>query len=212
MNVFEITIQRKNADRWPIVVKYSRSQELLPQRSEGLLQLTPETLQELTRLQKRPRDYGRTLGAALFQDEIRDAFVGALYESEEPLRVLLFIEATELEVRTLRWERLCAPIDDTWRLLATNQRVLLSLYIPAITERRFPPIGNRDLRALVLVASPDSLDRFRLAPFDVAECGGWGETSVGRDSLRCFGPSPGGRGIADFRCLVRATHEARNAL
>lgn len=56
MNVFEITIQRKNADRWPIVVKYNRSQQLLPQRSEGLLQLTPETLQELTRLQKRPRD------------------------------------------------------------------------------------------------------------------------------------------------------------
>ncbi|MCT7996397.1 CHAT domain-containing protein [Laspinema sp. C5] len=93
--------------------------------------------------------------------------MGALYESEDPLRVLLFIEATDLEVRTLRWERLCAPIDDTWRLLATNQRVLLSLYIPAITERRFPPIGNRDLRALVLIASPDSLDRFRLAPFDV---------------------------------------------
>jgi WD40 repeat protein/energy-coupling factor transporter ATP-binding protein EcfA2 len=214
MNVFEMTIQRKNADRWPIVVKYSRSQELLPQRSEGLLQLTPETLQELTRLQKRPRDYGRTLGAALFQDEIRDAFVGALYESEDPLRVLLFIEATDLEVRTLRWERLCAPIDDTWRLLATNQRVLLSLYIPAITERRFPPIGNRDLRALVLVASPDSLDRYRLAPFDVQNAVDGVRQALGEIPCDVLAHLPGAVGLPtlDALCEQLTKRETRYSL
>jgi hypothetical protein len=41
------------------------------------------------------------------------------------------------------------------------------LYIPTIIDRRFPPIGRRDLRALVLVASPSNIGKFQLAPFDV---------------------------------------------
>jgi WD40 repeat protein len=167
MNTFEITIQRQEGDRWPIVVNYSRADTLLPIRSEGTLQLTQEHFQQLTSLLLRSKDYGHFLGQALFRDEVRDTFMGALYESEDPLRVLLFIETSHPQMRSLRWERLCAPIEREWRQLATNQRVLFSLYIPAITERRFPPIGQRDLRALVLVASPDSIEKYKLAPFDV---------------------------------------------
>ncbi len=167
MNTFEITIQRQEGSSWPIVVEYSRSDTLLPIRSEGMLELRQEHFDQLTSLLLRPKEYGVFLGKALFQEEVRDAFVGALDDSEEPLRVLLFIEASFPQIRSLRWERLCAPIDREWRQLATNQRVLFSLYIPAITERRFPPIGWQDLRALVLVASPQSLDKYQLKPFDV---------------------------------------------
>jgi len=42
-----------------------------------------------------------------------------------------------------------------------------SLYIPASTDRRFPPIGQRDLRVLVLAANPDNLGKYRLEAFDV---------------------------------------------
>jgi WD40 repeat protein/energy-coupling factor transporter ATP-binding protein EcfA2 len=167
MNTFEITIQRKEGDSWPIVAEYSHPDTLLPLRSEGRLQLSQEDFQELTSLLGGPKQYGRKLGRALFQEDVRDAFVRAVYDSEEPLRVLLFIEASDLQLRTLRWERLCAPIENDWRQLATNQRALFSLYIPSITERRFQPMGRRDLRALVLVASPESLGRYQLAPFDV---------------------------------------------
>ena len=50
---------------------------------------------------------------------------------------------------------MCAPFDDGWDFLALNQRAPFSLYLPSLTDRRFPPIGRRDLRALMVVASPD---------------------------------------------------------
>ncbi|MEW5861349.1 MAG: CHAT domain-containing protein, partial [Cyanobacteriota bacterium] len=115
---------------------------------------------------------GIILGKALFRGNVRDTFVRALSMSSQdcPLRILLSIEAADNdEVRILHWERLCAPIDtdDSWQLLARDQRVPFSRYIPTPIDRRFPPIGRRDLRALVLVASPSNIDKFQLAPFDV---------------------------------------------
>ncbi|MFN6445887.1 MAG: eIF2A-related protein [Nostoc sp. DedSLP05] len=168
MNTFEITIQRKSGNNWPIVVEHTRFGELLPLRSEGNLELTPENFQQLTSLLGQPKDYGKLLGKKLFLDDVRDAFICALRETEEALRMLLFIEASDPELRTLRWEKLCAPVDGDWELLALNQRVPFSFYIPAITDRSFPPIGRRDLRALVLVASPSDSLKYKLAEFDVA--------------------------------------------
>ncbi|MFB8791317.1 MAG: CHAT domain-containing protein [Potamolinea sp.] len=167
MNTFEITIQRKLGNNWPIVIEYTRSGILLPLRSEGTLKLNQEDFGHLISLQLQPQNYGTVLGKALFQDEIRDAFIAAIRESQESLRVLLFIEAVDKELRILRWERLCVPIDNSWSLLALNQRVPFSLYIPATTDRRFPPIGRRDLRALILVASPSDSKKYNLAEFDV---------------------------------------------
>ncbi|MCC5664434.1 CHAT domain-containing protein [Nostoc sp. CHAB 5784] len=167
MNTFEINIQRKSGSHWPIVVEHSRPGELMSSRSEGILQLSPENFQKLTSLLGQPKDYGIFLGKALFHEEIRDAFVSALRNSEETVRVLLFIEAEDSELRTLRWERLCGNIDDGWHLLTLEQRTPFSLYIPAITDRRFPPIGRRDLRALILVASPSEIERFSLDSFNV---------------------------------------------
>jgi len=167
MNTFEIIIQRKSGDSWPIVVEYSRPRILLPLRAEGNLHLAEADLQQQISWLGQPQQYGTLLGKALFQDEIRDAFIGAVRESEDCLRVLLFIEAADKELRTLRWERLCAPLDEGWQMLALNQRVPFSLYIPATTDRRFPPIGRRDLRALVLVASPSDSKKYKLDHFDV---------------------------------------------
>ncbi|MBD2207409.1 hypothetical protein H6G33_34110, partial [Calothrix sp. FACHB-1219] len=162
MNTFEINIQRKSANHWPIVVEHSRPGELLSSRSEGILELTSADLEKLTSLLGQTKDYGTFLGKALFKEEIRDAFVSALRDSDTIVRVLLFIEAEDKEIRTLRWERLCANIDDGWHLLSLEQRTPYSLYIPAITDRRFPPIGRRDLRALILVASPQEIERYKL--------------------------------------------------
>src|SRR5437879_2866017 len=154
MNTFEITVQRKLDTHWPVVVERSASGAFLPVRREGILHLD---LVELTS-QSTPRDYGTVLGKALFGDEqLRVAFDQALNKRDNPLHVLLFVEDAEL--RTLRWERLCAPLDGTftgrWDFLGLNQRVPFSLYLPSVTDQRFPPIGRRDLRALILVASPD---------------------------------------------------------
>ncbi|MEH1824199.1 MAG: CHAT domain-containing protein [Nostoc sp.] len=195
MNTFEITIQRKSENNWPIVVEHTRFGELLPLRSEGTLELTAENVQQLTSFLGQPKDYGTLLGKTLFRDDVRDAFVGAMRESEEALRMLLFIEASDPQLRTLRWEKLCAPIDGEWELLALNQRVPFSFYIPAITDRRFPPIGRRDLRALVLVASPSDSQKYKLAEFDVEASVNSVKSALGEIPCDVLATIPGAIGL-----------------
>src|SRR5262245_39395853 len=115
MNIFQITIQRKSGEGWPIVVEQSRADGSLPIRGEGVLQLNEQAL----RLEATPEAYGTRLGQALFADGVRDAFTRARTESADCLRVLLCIEDAGLKV--LHWERLCAPLDGGWRFLALDQ-------------------------------------------------------------------------------------------
>jgi hypothetical protein len=112
-----------------------------------------------------PKKYGTYLGKAIFQDKVRDEFKRAL-ESGNTVR--LFVEVEDQELRTLRWERLCAPTDRGWDFLALDQRLLFSLYIPTtIADRRFQLInGPEELRALIVVASPEELEHYSLAPFN----------------------------------------------
>src|SRR5262245_10500520 len=92
MNTFEITVQRKAGKSWPVVTEYSRAGVLLPTRTEGMLALEPEDFPALISLLGQPQAYGARLGQALFRDAVRDAFVGALRESEDRLRVLRCME------------------------------------------------------------------------------------------------------------------------
>ena len=176
MNTFEITVQREAGDGWPVVVEQSRPGVFLPVRGEGILQLDRVEL----RSQTTARDYGTVLGRALFRDAVARAFDRARAESEDRLHVLLFVEAPDL--RSLHWERLCAPLDlgDHWDFLARDQRVPFSLYLPSLTDRRFPAIGRRDLRALVVAASPPGLERYGLAHFDVETAVGSVRAALGR--------------------------------
>jgi len=167
MNRFEITIQRKSKESWPIVVERSQPGVLLPIRHESTFQLSQIDIEELYSLLGQPEDYGTFLGEKLFQGDVRVAFDRASGESPDGLRILLFVEAEDIDLRTLRWERLCAPKDGHWDFLRLAQDLPFSIYIPASTDRRFPPIGKRDLRALVLAASPTNLGKYRLDAFDV---------------------------------------------
>jgi hypothetical protein len=175
MNTFEITIQRQAGQEWPVVVEYSRSGEFLPRRTVGVLKLSAEQQTELLALGQDPLAYGTLLGQALFSGPVHTAFiqaramtsVGRDEKEEERLRVLLLVEDQAL--RTWHWERLCAPTDvEGWDFLALDQRVPFSIYMPSAAERRFRPIGRRDLRALVLVANPQNLGEYGLDDFDDA--------------------------------------------
>lgn len=172
MHTFEIRIQRKYKESWPVIVEYTKPGRFVPTRHQGALKLNNDNaFDELRSLLDLPRDYGTMLGKALFYDSVRDAFVAALRtledskDNQDCLQVLLDIEADDL--KELQWEKLCAPVDGDWDFLALKQKTPFSLYIPAITERLFPSIGQRDLQALVVVANPENLGEYTLAPFDV---------------------------------------------
>jgi CHASE2 domain-containing sensor protein/energy-coupling factor transporter ATP-binding protein EcfA2 len=169
MNKFEIAIQRQFENTWPIVVKF-RSADGLTTHAEGTFQFSADEFAQLIERQDEPEEYGKLLGQKLFQGEVEKAFIRALGKTPNFLRVLLSIEVEQQDrLKTLHWERLCAPIDaDVWSHLALDQRVPFSQYIPTNIDRRFPPIGRRDLRALVLVASPENVEQFKLVPFNVA--------------------------------------------
>jgi hypothetical protein len=196
MSTFEITIERKSADGWPVVVERTSPGASLRLRAEGTLLLSPEADGTLLAAVIEPKAYGTVLGQALFHEQVRDALARARADTtgDDRLRVLLTVEDEGL--RPLRWERLCAPFDGGWDLLALHQEAPFSLYLPSITDRRFPPIGRRDLRALIVAASPTNLDRYRLLPFDVAAAVSGVQTALGEIPSDVLVSGDGVSGIA----------------
>ena len=96
------------------------------------------------------------------------AFENALAGIKDCLHVLLDIEAEEW--KTLRWERLAAPLDDdNWTPLALNKRTPFAIHLPSVTARRYETITRDDLQALVVAASP-----MLLQGRDAPEDEGWG--------------------------------------
>src|SRR5262249_42475381 len=178
MSTLEITVQRKSGDDWPVVAVQAAGGVLLPVRDEGVLQVNLEELKTQLDSQTSAKEYGTLLGQVLFRDDIRDAFKTALAKQDDRLHVLLFMEDAKL--KALRWERRCARLDGGWDFLALNQRVPFSLHLPSTTDQRFPPIGRLDLRALILVANPDGLDRYNLAPFDATATVAGIRTALGK--------------------------------
>lgn len=160
---FEITIFRGGETGNPVRASW-RGADGLPHGAEGHLSITR---QELLGVAHDQAAYGRLLGEALFHGELRQEFMRALDQSSGHLRILLAVEDPTL--RQLHWERLCAPLDGQWSHLALTQRLPFSHYLPSFADRSFPPFGRYDLRALILVASPDGLSRFNLQPFNIAD-------------------------------------------
>ena len=166
MSTFEITIERETEGGWPVVTERTSPGAVLRLRAEGTLLLGPEADAALLAAAIDPRAYGEILGQALFREDVRDAFAQARSETADAdrLRVLLTVEDPRL--RAYRWERLCAPLDGGWDLLALNQEVPFSLYLPSVTDRRFPPVTRREMRTLIVAASPANLGEYALAPFN----------------------------------------------
>ncbi|NJM06944.1 CHAT domain-containing protein [Candidatus Gracilibacteria bacterium] len=164
MDSFEITIQRMVDGVAPVIIEISSDERLKPDRIDSTFQID---IQALNATMAKAEDYGSLLGQALFHGIAAERFKTALGTATQCLRVLLFVE--DIELRALRWERLCAQIDGDWEFLARNQRAPLSRYLPSLTDRRFPPLGRYDLRALIVGASPRQLEeKFALKLFDVA--------------------------------------------
>lgn len=144
MNTFEITIQNAHDGIWPVVVRHQPGPIALTTWAQGTFDLD---LKQLDLLLPADRQYGTLLGMNIFRADVRDAFVRAVSGAKaasELLRVLLVVEAEDL--RSRHWEQLCAPFNSgRWDYRLLNQQTPFSLYLPSQIERRFPPIGRRDL-------------------------------------------------------------------
>ncbi len=207
MDTLELTLQHQRTGSWPVVGELSRPGELA-RRCEGRLVLPPGCADlegfagALTERLDRPRAYGTLLGEALFAGAIRDAFVAARSGAGAGgLRVLLVIEDPEL--RPLRWERLCAPDGvGGWDFLALDQSTPYSRYLPSLTDRRFPAIGRRDLRALVVLADPPPDNPYGLAPVEAGPTAEAIATALGEIPHDRLGPLPGALGPASLDALT----------
>jgi hypothetical protein len=178
MNIFEITIQPKTDKGWPVAVKHTPS-GYSPLYYKGTLNLnTEDNFAEVQQYLGQPEKYGRELGQKLFTQEIRFAFTNALSytrqnatQEQQILYVFLHIDTFNNDsLKTLRWERLCAPFsagDNDWEYLSVDRRTTFSIYIPTMTERLFRMIGKNDLRSLIVVANPSNSSKYGLADFDV---------------------------------------------
>lgn len=163
---FLINILRGRGGRWPVVVEYGTPETMLPVQIESKLHLSGNDLDALI-AEPDPHVYGVQLGKAIFREPVKSTFLTAVQSAPATLNVLLRIEARELG--NLHWQRLCAPLGPPgteWTFLQLNRRTPFSLYMPSATDRRFPPINRQDLRALVVVANPNGLERHGLHPFD----------------------------------------------
>ncbi len=118
-----------------------------------------------------PRAYGPALGAMLFAEgAIGTAFretLAAIEARQEALRVQLRLDPIELQ--SIAWERLFAPIDGNWLPLAATAATPFSRYVLAQSWDRPVPVTERPLRMLAVIASPSNLEEFGLDPISATE-------------------------------------------
>ena len=167
-------------------------------------------VQDLAAQALNPDTYGLVLSQSLFATEALRGFLSmartaALAQDPPvPLRLRLQIGPTLPELHALRWETLRDPSWPDLRL-ATDERVLLSRYLSSDDWRPVRALPHSGLKALVVVANPANVDRYRgqdgaaLAPVDVA--GEWDRARRGLATI----PATGLCSVPGLGCSGRPT-------
>lgn len=141
----------------------------------------------LRRVQTGAEEYGRVLGRALFAPEALGAdyqeTIAVLQSSEQRARIRLRIEPPELHA--LRWERLYHPLNERWEPLTATTETLFSRYVPTREWGIAQPIGERPLRILVIIASPENLAGYNLASIPTVEIERWHELFATGNGMEC---------------------------
>ncbi len=127
-----------------------------------------------------PEEYGRQLAEAFFKHPgMADLWARSLASAEAgglALQVRLFINANAAALNNVYWEAMRDPKDGS--PLFTGEKILFSRYL-SVSDLR--PVNLRpkgDLKALVVVAAPQGLEGYKLAPVDRD-----GEMERARESL-----------------------------
>jgi hypothetical protein len=128
-------------------------------------------LNKLGALAGRPTAYGEMLSAALFTPPVRDLLTdgrqGLKKDPPVPLRLRLYIGPSAPELHRIFWETLRDP-HLPGALLTTNDNIPFSRYLSSWDWHPVRPRPKGVLRALVVVADPESEADDRLPKVDVA--------------------------------------------
>jgi hypothetical protein len=165
----EIGLYRQNDASYTVDLRYSQPDSAADIRLAGAEPALASFDREALRaLELDPSAYGQALSAALFATPaLRQAFAQARASAQSldlALRLRLVIGPGAPELHALRWETLRDPEAD--RPLLTDERLLFSRYLAAADWRPIKLRPKGELRALVAVAAPSDLARYRLAPID----------------------------------------------
>ena len=156
----------EGAGGYPVEAEINQEQGLY---SGGLCR--PD-LVALRALEDQPEQYGLDLFYALIDGPIRRAYDTASGYAEAQtggrLRLRLWIDHEAAELHALAWERMHFMAQGDPTPLATTAARVFSRYIGL--EKAAPsPICDYPTRMLFVVANPDDLDAYHLAPIDVAQ-------------------------------------------
>jgi hypothetical protein len=126
-------------------------------------------LQQLRALSLDVPSYAKLLSSSLFRDTaLKTAFSTAratAHTEDASLRVRLLIDGAP-ELHCLRWEMLQDPDDGSY--LFTGEQILFSRYLSSLDWRKVALRWQSQLTALIVIANPANLNKFQLAPVDVA--------------------------------------------
>ncbi len=178
----EISFHRRDESSFSVQVRFSRPQSETDNRFvEGLLTLSEADFQSLQQLELESTAYGKALTRILFADpQLLSVFVQTrtiVQTLDMPLRIRMLIGPSAPELHGLHWETLQDPLDGS--PLFTSENLLFSRYISSADWRPLSLAPKSDSRALVVIANPNNLAEYNLAPVDLQ-----GELMQARKSLK----------------------------
>jgi hypothetical protein len=157
----EISLHQRDTHSYAIALRFSRPDE----ETELLAEAFPVRFdhEKMRDCHQDIAAYGRLLGESLFaHPEVRTCLgkARALAQSKsQQLRLRLCIDRWSTVLHALNWETLRDP--DTGRSLVMDDNVWFSRHLASFDMRPVRLRSRTDLRALVAVANPSDLDRYK---------------------------------------------------
>jgi len=165
---FELTLRPHDASGYALDARCTLSDSDGDIRLPAGLHLAPIDLTRLRSLALDDSAYGKTLSESLFADaDVRNVLAQAVALTETKnvsLRLRLLIDANAPDLHAVRWELLRNPLDG--EPLCTSERILFTRYLSSQDWRAIAAKPQGQLRALVVIANPSDLARYKLAEFD----------------------------------------------
>lgn len=165
----EISLFRRDAESYGVELRFTGPASEADTRQGGAAAVRFDAT-ELRARSLDPVAYGEYLaGQLLAEPAVRGFFDQALAAAQARdagLRLRIAIAPGAAELHNLRWETLRLPGAGVH--LLSGQNLTFSRYLSSLDWRPVRLRRESDLRALVVVANPSDVEKYRLAPVDTA--------------------------------------------